>query len=116
MISATSSAGALSVPPPWTEPPTSLTTTVAPWLASSSASPRPMPWPAPVTIATLPSRIPIVLAVSLFVRSTLVDGLHRSGRVGPTTLSITHVVHRARAPCHPFTGSHHTGAGGPTPT
>src|ERR1700683_4547410 len=77
MISATSSAGALSSPPPWTEPPTSLTTTVAPWPANSRASPRPLRWPAPVTIATFPSRIPIVWADLLVVsvgRRSLVGG------------------------------------------
>src|SRR5580658_4884300 len=43
-------------PEPSTEPPRSLTTTLAPRLASSSACWRPSPPPAPVTIATLPSK------------------------------------------------------------
>src|SRR5207302_1508865 len=55
MTSATSSAGRLSAPSPATEPPRSLTTTLAPSLASRSASPRPTPCPAPVTIATPPT-------------------------------------------------------------
>src|SRR5205085_8948093 len=58
MISTTSSAGDLSAPSPECEPPRSLTTTFAPWAASSSASPRPMPRPAPVTTATFPSSSP----------------------------------------------------------
>src|SRR5438093_12901940 len=59
MRSAASSAGRLSAPSPLTEPPRSLTTTLAPCVANSSASPRPTPWPPPVTIATLPSSNPI---------------------------------------------------------
>ena len=39
------------------EPPRSLTTTLAPCRASSSACPRPIPRPAPVTIATRPSQM-----------------------------------------------------------
>ena len=58
--STTSSAGCLSPPWPWSEAPTSLTMTLAPSDASSRASSRPIPRPAPVTIATLPSSIPMM--------------------------------------------------------
>src|ERR1700722_9611345 len=44
-------------PLPSTSPPRSLTTTWAPWRASSRACPRPIPRPAPVTTATRPSQI-----------------------------------------------------------
>src|SRR4051794_30180220 len=58
-MSATVRSASRPVPSPLTEPPRSLTMTCAPCFASSSAWPRPMPCPAPVTIATLPSRMPI---------------------------------------------------------
>ena len=60
MSSTTSSAGCLSPPDPSNEAPTSLTMTLAPSDASSSASSRPIPRPAPVTMATLPSSIPML--------------------------------------------------------
>ena len=59
MTSTTSSAGRLSAPSPLADPPRSLTTTLAPCAASSSASPRPMPWPDPVTTAIFPSKMPM---------------------------------------------------------
>src|SRR5436309_412129 len=59
MTSTTTSAAVLSAPSPLTDPPRSLTTTLAPWSASMIASPRPTPLPEPVTIATLPSSMPI---------------------------------------------------------
>ena len=43
---------------PSSSAPKSLTTTRAPWRASSRAWPRPSPRPAPVTMATRPSQIP----------------------------------------------------------
>ncbi len=49
--------------------PRSLTITVAPCLASSSAWPRPMPWPAPVTRAILPSSSPVMVVSSLGVKT-----------------------------------------------
>src|SRR5215813_7296391 len=49
----TSSAGAAEEPAPSEEPPGSLTTTLAPSAAQSSAISRPMPRPAPVTMMTL---------------------------------------------------------------
>src|ERR1700704_5563047 len=61
MISTTRSASR-PLPSPDTEDPRSLTTTVAPCLASSSAWARPMPWPAPVTIAVLPSNRAVMRA------------------------------------------------------
>src|SRR6476469_9689330 len=42
----------------------SATTTAAPWLAHSNASPRPMPRPAPVTMTTLSARSPMRPRVS----------------------------------------------------
>src|SRR6516225_5571238 len=51
--STTSSAGAALVPAPSAAPPGSLTTTLAPSAAQSSAISRPMPRPAPVTMMTL---------------------------------------------------------------
>src|ERR1700761_8754683 len=53
--STTSSAGAALEPEPSDAPPGSLTTTLAPSAAQSSAISRPMPRPAPVTMMTLPS-------------------------------------------------------------
>src|ERR1700722_20728362 len=57
--STTSRAGPLSAPSPALLPPRSLTTTLAPSLANSSACSRPMPRPAPVMTATRPSNAPI---------------------------------------------------------
>src|SRR5215472_16439692 len=51
--STTSSAGVALVPDPSAAPPGSLTTTLAPSAAQSSAISRPMPRPAPVTMMTL---------------------------------------------------------------
>src|SRR5258705_8964968 len=51
--STTSSAGAALVPEPSAATPGSLTTTLAPSAAQSSAISRPMPRPAPVTMMTL---------------------------------------------------------------
>jgi hypothetical protein len=53
--STTSCAGPADAPTPERSPPRSLTTTLAPRAASSSACCRPSPCPAPVTIATRPS-------------------------------------------------------------
>src|ERR1700722_18997118 len=55
----TSRAGPLSAPFPALSPPRSLTMTLAPSLANSSACSRPMPRPAPVITATRPSSAPI---------------------------------------------------------
>ena len=54
--STTRSAARLDDPSPVAEPPKSLTTTLAPRAASSSAYVRPRPLPAPVTTATRPSK------------------------------------------------------------
>src|SRR5690242_17756659 len=57
-ISSTTFSAGLSEPPvPSRAPPKSLTTTLAPRLASPSACARPRPLPAPVTIATRPSNL-----------------------------------------------------------
>src|ERR1700692_3173711 len=56
---ATSGAVPVSAPSPSLLPPRSLTTTLAPSLANSSACSRPMPRPAPVMTATRPSSAPI---------------------------------------------------------
>src|SRR5258708_7294892 len=53
--STTSSAGVALDPEPSAAPPGSLTTTLAPSAAQSSAISRPMPRPAPVTMMDLPS-------------------------------------------------------------
>src|SRR5437762_4915355 len=55
--STTFSAGVSDPPVPSRAPPKSLTTTLAPRLASPSAWARPRPLPAPVTIATRPSNL-----------------------------------------------------------
>ena len=55
-------------PEPSTSPPRSLTTTLAPWLANSSACSRPMPRPAPVMTTTRPSQIPTFSSLSWSVR------------------------------------------------
>src|ERR687898_2210719 len=60
-MSLTVRSASLDAPSPPALPPRSLTTTLAPCLASSRAWPRPIPCPAPVTIATLPSSSPMTL-------------------------------------------------------
>src|SRR5882672_7196184 len=62
--STTSSAGVAEVPEPSAAPPGSLTTTLAPSAAQSSAISRPIPRPAPVTMTTL-SCSDLVLAMVL---------------------------------------------------
>src|SRR5215831_17091276 len=65
LISATTLAAASDEPPePSTAPPRSLTTTLQPRRASSSACWRPRPPPAPVTIATFPSKRMSAIALS----------------------------------------------------
>ena len=54
---ATSRAGARSPPSPFSVPPRSFTTTLAPCRAARSETSRPIPRPAPVTRTTLPSSI-----------------------------------------------------------
>ena len=56
LISATTASAASDWPSPWTEPPKSFTTTLAPRSANASAWLLPKPLPAPVTMATLPSK------------------------------------------------------------
>src|SRR5271169_1566047 len=66
-ISSTTVAAGVSDPPvPSREPPKSLTTTLAPRLASPSACARPRPLPAPVTIATRPSNLIAMSSVPEF--------------------------------------------------
>src|SRR5262249_24576280 len=67
--STTSSAGAALLPEPSAAPPGSLTTTLAPSAAQSSAISRPMPRPAPVTMMDLPSS-DLAQAASLVVRAS----------------------------------------------
>src|SRR3954470_7470096 len=57
--STTCCAGVWSPPLPSAAPPRSLTTTLAPSAANSSACSRPMPRPAPVMMATRPSSAPM---------------------------------------------------------
>src|SRR5262249_45416759 len=78
--STTSSAGAALEPEPSAAPPGSLTTTLAPSAAQSSAISRPMPRPAPVTMMDLPSS-DLAKAASRVVRaSALVRENDRSRR------------------------------------
>src|ERR1039458_6538767 len=63
----TSSAGERDCPVPSKWPPRSLTTTLAPCLASNNASSRPMPRPAPVITATLPVSSAILLIQLCFL-------------------------------------------------
>jgi hypothetical protein len=58
--STTASAGDSEPPLPSRAPPKSLTTTLAPRLASPSACARPRPLPAPVTMATRPSNLIVI--------------------------------------------------------
>src|ERR1700722_20278486 len=53
-------AGVSDPPVPSRPPPKSLTTTLAPRLASPSACARPRPFPAPVTMATRPSNLIVI--------------------------------------------------------
>src|SRR4051812_42295181 len=62
--STTASAGVREPPLPSRAPPKSLTTTFAPRLARPSACARPRPLPAPVTIATRPSNLIVMIASS----------------------------------------------------
>src|SRR3954471_20703592 len=62
--STTVSAGESEPPVPSRAPPKSLTTTFAPRLASPSACARPRPLPAPVTIATRPSNLIVMILFS----------------------------------------------------
>src|SRR5450631_2776348 len=68
--STTASAGVSDPPVPSRAPPKSLTTTLAPRLASPSACARPRPLPAPVTMATRPSNL-IVMQVDPRVSSKI---------------------------------------------
>src|SRR3984957_11255000 len=72
--STTASAGVSEPPVPSRPPPKSLTTTLAPRLASPSACARPRPLPAPVTLATRPSKL-IVFCAFLDLVSLVMPGL-----------------------------------------
>src|SRR5882762_5182088 len=61
--STTASAGDSDPPLPSRAPPKSLTTTLAPRLANPSACARPRPLPAPVTMATRPSNLIVMIVV-----------------------------------------------------
>ena len=58
---------------------TSLHATLAPYLASASATPLPMFGPTPVTSATLPSRDTSTVACSLSPDAAAVSGARPSG-------------------------------------
>src|SRR5262249_12296968 len=62
--STTFSAGVSELPVPSRAPPKSFTTTLAPRLASPSACARPRPLPAPVTMATRPSNLIVMIVRS----------------------------------------------------
>jgi hypothetical protein len=70
----TSSAGERDWPVPSKWPPRSLTTTLAPCLASNNASSRPIPRPAPVTIATFPSSNAIAVSILSLSRISSASG------------------------------------------
>src|SRR3954468_22322979 len=59
IASTTSPAGPVDPPWPSLSAPRSLTTTLAPWRANSSAWARPIPRPEPVTMTTRPSQMPM---------------------------------------------------------
>src|SRR3954453_20444397 len=87
LISSTTFCAAASEPPsPLTDPPRSLTTTLAPRRARSSAYVRPRPPPAPVTIATRPSKEISATACSQFIEKCRIPNgilpcpVHRSDR------------------------------------
>src|ERR1700751_980208 len=62
LISSTTACAGVSEPPePSRAPPKSLTTTLAPRLASPRACARPRPLPAPVTMATRPSNLIVMI-------------------------------------------------------
>src|ERR1700712_5310294 len=71
-------AGPAETPLPSREPPMSLTTSLAPSFANSSAWERPMPPPAPVTTTTRPSHNPLMR----FLPSNLWPSLALSGLRG----------------------------------
>src|SRR3984957_17960568 len=60
--STTCTAGPSEEPEPSPSAPRSLMTSLAPWLANSSACSRPMPRPAPVMTTTRPSQIPTLFS------------------------------------------------------
>src|SRR5215475_10454119 len=74
--STTISAGDSDPPVPSRAPPKSLTTTLAPRLASPSACARPRPLPAPVTMATRPSNLIVMryFPVSFFPSPLVGEG------------------------------------------
>src|SRR6202048_2424086 len=77
-ISSTTVSDGVNEPPvPSRAPPKSLTTTLAPRLASPSACARPRPLPAPVTIATRPSNLIAMSGIPVgLVMPGLVPGIH----------------------------------------
>src|SRR5215831_17538918 len=82
LIFATTSCAALLEPPlPSTAPPRSFTTTRAPRRASSSAWARPRPPPAPVTIATLPSKLTAMTCPPALVLARIVGPVEGDRRL-----------------------------------
>src|SRR5882757_8754653 len=79
--STTSSAGAALVPEPSAATPGSLTTTLAPSVAQSSAISRPMPRPAPVTMMTL-SCSDLAMGCSRLIDPLLLTSPRVRGEVG----------------------------------
>src|SRR5215469_5329116 len=103
--STTSSAGAAFDPEPSAAPPGSLTTTLAPSAAQSSAISRPMPRPAPVTTMDLPSSdlakgaSLMLSAFSAFVREDdrARRGEHAADAVAHRNLGVRHLRRRNAA-------------------
>src|SRR6202790_1802847 len=89
LSSTPSSAGAASDPEPSAATPGSLTTTLAPSAAQSSAISRPMPRPAPVTMMDLPSSdlvLAMMLLCPIFLRPK--TGTPRHARARPAHPSL----------------------------
>ena len=94
-----------SAPRPSMEPPRSLTTTLAPRSASSSAWARPIPRPAPVTTATRPSK----LCVFTPTRPSVL--LIRGGALVPVRRAATGAVNPRSPPRVPPTMAARSSAG-----
>ena len=126
-ISSTTCWAALtSSPDPWSDPPRSLTTTLAPSAANSSAYSRPMPRPAPVMMAIRPSSAPMS-STSLVSAPTGRAGAWSWPRTGRSAVGGVRVPDRGRpfgpapvthpthVPIGPGTGSSRCGRSGSCP-
>src|ERR1700722_14755467 len=87
--STTCPAGPSEEPEPSPSAPRSLMTSLAPWLANSSACSRPMPRPAPVMTTTRPSQIPTLFSSFCLVQLVCDCRLRRSRRLGRRPVLLT---------------------------